>query len=138
MIEFCNKFDILKIFFKYLSDYKPTVLDLSILPDVFYQTAVSMSQKNISHYLQNIIFIDGNMRKFNYGTKKNQEIYHNDKPPIYDLGVWGNKTKKPIIIYYGQYDRLSTKEDNLNLVEKNKKGNICHFEIPEYGHLSFI
>ncbi len=81
---------------------------------------------------------EGEMRKYDYGVKKNREIYDSDKPPRYDLGVWSRITKKPIIIYYGDNDLFSTIDDNLNLINLNKNGNLSSYEIPEYGHSSFI
>jgi len=75
----------------------------------------------------------GKFQAFDFGKKKNQQKYHQDKPTQYDL----SKIDTPIQFYYGGKDWLASPEDVQKLVPKVR--NVQGYTLlPEFNHFDFI
>lgn len=68
-----------------------------------------ISAKQGFHYSQLIRARD--FRKYNYGPKRNQELYGQKKPPSYNL----KKVTAPVFIHFGYNDQTSTPSDAIKL-----------------------
>lgn len=80
---------------------------------------------------------DQKIFKYDYGTKKNKEVYGTEIPPQYDL----TKINVPMRMIQGSLDGVSSYEGALslaNLVNKhNKNENIKAYKLEGWTHLAF-
>lgn len=85
------------------------------------------------HYLQ--LYKSHKFRQFDYGTKKNQQIYNQDTPPDYDL----SKITARTYTYSGANDALCGPRDVDTLV-KNMPYLVEDYRVPDptWNHMDFI
>jgi len=78
---------------------------------------------------------NGGFSKYDYGKKKNLEVYGEEVPPDYKLSELGDVN---IAVFYGGADKLTCPCDVERLISElpNKPVNV-HYE-PEYAHLDFV
>ena len=88
-------------FFKIIFTKTPKNMLYKEIPDIFYKTVSPRSSlKCAEHYRQSVVRDSDRMHKFDYGAKKNLEIYGQEIPPYYDF----EKVKVPTYVYYGDSD----------------------------------
>lgn len=80
-------------------------MGLSITPE-------PTSVKTILHFAQ-LLTNDDEFTLYDYGKKKNLQLYNSEKPPQYPIG----DISVPFYVIYGESDNLASKEVN------NKKIN---------------
>ncbi|KAF2895438.1 hypothetical protein ILUMI_10736, partial [Ignelater luminosus] len=111
--------------------------DPETLPVTLIQNSDATSTKAMSHMIQ-LASNDGKFEQFDYGQKKNMEIYGTYDPPIYDL----SKFRVPVYIIRGENDLLSTKENierlNASLPEKVKAFDIYVVQDDKFNHGDFL
>ena len=56
----------------------------------FLYVPVGTSSKNIIHWMQ--MYNTKRLARYDYGEKKNMQIYGTKEPPIYDLSIFQQKT----------------------------------------------
>lgn len=97
---------------KLISEMNNTVNNLDRLPVIMAHFPSGSSTKNFIHFQQ---FVKNDVfNKFDYGKKKNQAIYGQDKPPVYNLSA----ITFPVHLYVGKYDRLADVEDATRLYKE--------------------
>jgi lysosomal acid lipase/cholesteryl ester hydrolase len=75
-----------------------------MLPVILGHTPAGSSTHTIIHFAQGVN--SGNFCPFDYGKKKNMQIYGQDEPPPYNL----KKVKAPVALFWAENDWLSAKQ----------------------------
>ncbi len=70
------------------------------------------SLRNMDHFEQ--IIRSGKFAKYDWGAKKNMQIYGTKEPPIYNL----TKIEFPVHLFVGEYDRLADVKDAERLLKE--------------------
>jgi alpha-beta hydrolase superfamily lysophospholipase len=86
----------------------------------------------MAHWAQAIR--SGKFCKYDYGTKKNREIYGQEEPPEYQFSTLDGAN---IAVFYGGSDKLTCPEDVENMINKLPEAKCVQFE-PDYAHLDFV
>ncbi|XP_067629569.1 lipase 3-like [Eurosta solidaginis] len=91
------------------------------------------SSNQIIHFLQ--LFVSRKFQQFDYGIKKNREIYNQDTPPEYDL----KKITARTFLYSGANDAMCVPRDVDTLV-KNMPRHVKDYRVPEltWNHMDFV
>eukprot|EP00339_Tiarina_fusa_P023334 CAMPEP_0117053532 /NCGR_PEP_ID=MMETSP0472-20121206/37029_1 /TAXON_ID=693140 ORGANISM="Tiarina fusus, Strain LIS" /NCGR_SAMPLE_ID=MMETSP0472 /ASSEMBLY_ACC=CAM_ASM_000603 /LENGTH=364 /DNA_ID=CAMNT_0004768629 /DNA_START=113 /DNA_END=1207 /DNA_ORIENTATION=+ len=93
------------------------------------------STQNIHHWAQMVK--DPTFQKMDFGSKRNQEIYGQAQPPVYDLN---NLPKDlPMMLYSGSHDELADPDDVQTLVTtlEGIVESLYWKEVRKYAHLDF-
>eukprot|EP01080_Neovahlkampfia_damariscottae_P006626 gene6626-10792_t len=112
--------------------FMDTDLDLECLPLLSQTEPSPTSAKNMVHWTQ--LIRSGKFHDFDFGKEMNLRIYGYEYPPLFDI----SKIETPIMLFYGEFDKLATPTD----VEKNVIPNIkklVHSEnIKNFKHNDFV
>lgn len=84
------------------------------------------------HYLQE--YESGDFRRFDYGKRKNENVYGQNMPTNYDIENIEAKT----YFYYGDNDRMASVEDVLRMAAQIKNIEMRHIPIPKWNHFDFV
>lgn len=76
------------------------------------------------------------MTWYDYGKRKNSELYGSEEAPVVDLTAIG--VDIPIAMFSGNYDMLCEFKDVLWLYDQINKDAVVHFELKDYGHESYF
>ena len=76
-------------------------LNTTLLEAITHHTPAGASVNTVAQYGQMIN--SANLRAFNFGKKKNKEVYGTPDPPVYDV----KKATAPIVAYWGDNDWLA-------------------------------
>ena len=76
----------------------------TMLPMILGHFPAGSSTRTLLHYAQCVK--SGEFRKYDFGKKKNQEVYGQKDPPLYDL----SKVVAPVALYWGENDALGPPE----------------------------
>lgn len=79
----------------------------------------------------------GTMRKFNYGKRKNNQLYGVDHPPAYCLNHLRTLPFNTYI-FKGQKDAVMNDKDFRTLVSQFHEDRIFTYELPDYNHLDYV
>ncbi|KAL1429425.1 hypothetical protein MTO96_002472 [Rhipicephalus appendiculatus] len=95
---------------------------------------VGSSSRNVLHFAQ--VFRAKNLVRFNYGEKKNKDLYGQADPPPYPL----EKVRVPFAIYQGEGDIFADPQDVQDLAERLQEVLVRRkiMPDPDFGHLDFI
>lgn len=88
----------------------------------------------MEHYAQ--VVKDKRFQYYDYGSKKNQEIYNQDTPPAIPVDNIANFS---IGLFVGKTDELATVIDNewlKDILEDN--GSLGAYHLYDFGHISFF
>ncbi|XP_014616133.1 PREDICTED: lipase 3-like [Polistes canadensis] len=149
--EFFPQSSILKFFVKYscdLSSLGATVcsnvlflitgfdkaqMNNTLLPVILSHVPAGTSTKTFIHLLQGVK--SANFRQFDYGAKRNLQIYNNITPPEYNIST----ITVPMALYYAPNDWLVNVKDVLNL-SKELRNVVDKYKIPfeKFNHLDFL
>ena len=122
----CDKF--ISIFF----DKDPSQIDREELNHYLKHNPSRTSTKSIEHIAQLGSHSGGQLRKFDYGRKRNQEVYRSDTPPAYNMSNIATK----VYLHYGDNDFLCTDKSIKTLITAFKVSKTRFYR--GWGHLSFI
>jgi len=128
----CNYFpSICEFSLKYITDGDPSVNDRSVLRIYMGHFPGGLSVKILEHELQ--LFRAGKFQYFDYGAKKNMEVYGQETPD--EIPVQ-NINNIPIAMFVGNSDLLGDVTDNQWL--RDQLGdNVIFYKEYDYGCASF-
>ncbi|KAF6772794.1 Lysosomal acid lipase/cholesteryl ester hydrolase [Paragonimus kellicotti] len=115
-----------------IAGYDSANTNTTRLPVYVAHTPAGTSTQNIVHYCQSIM--NDRFQQFDYGKKKNMEIYGQPTPPEYDL----SNITVPTVVFSGGHDWLAVKKDILRLVDRLGKAVISYTHFDDYNHLDFV
>ncbi|XP_016959939.2 lipase 3-like [Drosophila biarmipes] len=118
-----------------LASSKPSkYMNQSIIPLLLSTHPAAISSRQPKHFLQ--LKRAGKFQQFDYGKKKNLQVYKQPSPPEYPLK--NVHPKAPIHIYYSVGDTMTSESDVLKLI--STLGKVVAHRIPytEWGHSDFI
>ena len=101
----------------------------------FLYVPAGTSSKNIRHWMQ--MYNTKRLARYDYGEKKNMEIYGTKKPPIYDLSIF-TKYKVKSFLYTSDSDPFSNIEDLNHLTKYLNKKYVTIRRLNNYNHLDFL
>ena len=105
----------------------------TLLPVILNHTPAGTSSKTLVHYAQEIE--SGRFRQFDYGSKRNMEVYNSTEPPDYDL----SRITTPIVLFCGNNDWLSSAVDVMRLSEELPYAPVI-YKVPfqKFNHIDFL
>ncbi|KAF5398942.1 Gastric triacylglycerol lipase [Paragonimus heterotremus] len=115
-----------------IAGYDSANTNTTRLPVYVAHTPAGTSTQNIVHYCQSIM--SNRFRQFDYGKKKNMQIYGQPTPPEYDL----SNITVPTVVFSGGHDWLAVKKDTLRLIDRIEKAVISYTHFDHYNHLDFV
>lgn len=92
---------------------------------------------SLIHYAQLFNSIFGNSREFrayDYGEKKNWEVYGRATPKVWDLG----EVKTDVVLVGGQSDDLGDMTDVGHLKDDLKNAKVDFYSLDHWDHITFI
>ncbi|XP_076243069.1 lipase 3 [Calliopsis andreniformis] len=105
----------------------------TLMPVILSHTPAGTSSKTLVHYAQEIE--SGYFRKYDYGERKNLEVYNSTLPPKYDL----SKIKVPITLFCGDNDWLSSTADVTRLSDELPyKPTMYKVPFENFNHIDFL
>lgn len=105
----------------------------TLLPVILNHTPAGTSSKTLIHYAQGIK--SGEFKQYNYGAKRNMEVYNSSEPPKYNL----SKITMPITLFCGNNDWLSSPIDVMQLSnELPEKPIIYKVPFAKFNHIDFL
>uniref|UniRef100_T1GDZ4 Lipase domain-containing protein n=1 Tax=Megaselia scalaris TaxID=36166 RepID=T1GDZ4_MEGSC len=110
-------------------------LNASLIPEIAKVAPAGSSFRQILHYFQE--HLSGKFREWDYGPKKNKEVYGKEEPPEYPV----DKIKAPTHFYYSKNDFMSSDVDVEKLAKKMKKEYVRElYLIPDhkFTHLDYL
>ena len=129
---FCVKTSVVcKFFFHMTTDKDPNFLDFENMKHYLSYIPSGASRMSFQHYTQLMFTQSPKFAKYDYGKKKNLEIYGTETPPVYDI----SKIKTKTAIFYGDNDNLCTL-DNVGFINDIKK-DIENYYMDQWGHLEY-
>ncbi|XP_044763870.1 lipase member K-like [Coccinella septempunctata] len=105
--------------------------DERIFP-MLINTLTSSSVMQALHYAQNID--SGRFRQWDFGKKKNMEIYGQIEPPDYPV----EKIEVPVAIYYSSSDIMAFPEDEEEMCRRLKNCIKYKMANPNWNHFNFL
>ncbi|KAJ7377378.1 hypothetical protein OS493_029738 [Desmophyllum pertusum] len=106
--------------------------NMSRVPVYLSNFPAGTSFKNIIHFGQ-VSHSSGRCQMFDYGRKGNQQHYHQDSPPVYDV----TKMTTPTAFFFGGRDTLSNATDVERLMPEIPHLKF-HENIPRWNHVDFV
>ncbi|XP_011296882.1 lipase 3-like [Fopius arisanus] len=108
-------------------------LDLDIIPNLVAHFPAGSSSKALLHYLQ--VHNSGQFRAYDYGIRKNLEVYHTIQPPVYDA----SQMNVPMFFFYSLNDWLAPQQDVKSFYNElpNKYG-IAEINYRSFSHEDFL
>ncbi|KAH8295081.1 hypothetical protein KR018_006878 [Drosophila ironensis] len=90
-----------------------------------------ISTDQVLHYMQE--FQSGHFRQFDFGTKKNLQVYGSEEPPDYPT----EKITCEMHLWYSDNDEMSAVEDVMRLAATLPNKVMHHMEDPLWDHMDF-
>ncbi|XP_074108237.1 lipase 3-like isoform X1 [Cotesia typhae] len=116
-----------------ISGFDDAQFNQTWLPVILSHTPAGASTKTMVHYAQEIV--SGRFQQYDYGAKKNFELYNSTFPPEYNLA----KIQVPVVFFYADNDWLAAPEDVQNLYSKLPRTYGLHrINFPKFNHLDFL
>lgn len=108
-------------------------INVTNLPVIFAHLPSGASTKQLVHYGQEIV--SGEFQNFDYGAKKNMQMYNSKVPPKYHL----ERVTSPVALFYSTQDWLSNITD-INVLRKILPNVIDAYLVPDkkFNHVDFI
>jgi pimeloyl-ACP methyl ester carboxylesterase len=110
-------------------------INMNKLFSEFLYVPAGTSSKNIRHWMQ--MYKTKRLARYDYGEKKNMEIYGTKNPPIYDLSIF-TKYKVKSFLYTSDSDPFSNIEDLNHLTKYLNKNYVTIRRLNNYNHLDFL
>lgn len=117
---------------EHISDRDPKNLDHEQIEYFLKHFPGRASIQSMEHYAQMIAKEESELRKFDFGPKKNVEVYGSVFPPVYDL----SRIDVPVYMYYGNNDLLSTGPNVAKLESVLRHQKTRYYD--DWGHWSYF
>ncbi|KAJ9595467.1 hypothetical protein L9F63_013378, partial [Diploptera punctata] len=120
-------------FFKTTNFNDDINIDTDILPQIMCYNPTGSSLGTFSHYLQ--LINSGEFQHYDWGKKKNMEVYGSHKPPAYPLC----DINSPIIMVVSQSDQIATYKNARRICEEI--GDNCELYLVQdtsLSHMDFV
>ncbi|XP_015184619.1 PREDICTED: uncharacterized protein LOC107070697 [Polistes dominula] len=116
-----------------LAGFDKAQMNTTLLPVILSHAPAGASTKTLIHFLQEVK--SAKFRQFDYGTKKNRQMYNSIIPPEYNIST----ITVPIALYYGSNDWFINVKD-LFKVSKELKNVIDVYKVPfeKFNHVDFM
>lgn len=116
-----------------LCGFDAVEFNYTLLPVILSHSPAGASTKTLTHYAQEIT--SGYFRQYDYGEKRNQEIYNTTEPPSYEL----SRISVPIAIFYSDNDWLASTLDVQKLLTELKSVRFV-YKVPfkKFNHLDYL
>ena len=101
----------------------------------FLYVPAGTSSKNLRHWMQ--IYNSKRLAKYDYGSKKNLEIYGNQTSPEYDLSKFKNYKVKSLL-YTSDKDPFSNFDDLNHLTKYLNEKYVPIKRMKNYNHMDFL
>ena len=101
----------------------------------FLYVPAGTSSKNLRHWMQ--IYNSKRLAKYDYGSKKNLEIYGNQTSPEYDLSKFKNYKVKSLL-YTSDKDPFSNFDDLNHLTKYLNEKYVTIKRMNNYNHMDFL
>ena len=101
----------------------------------FLYVPAGTSSKNLRHWMQ--IYNSKRLAKYDYGSKKNLEIYGNQTSPEYDLSKFKNYKVKSLL-YTSDKDPFSNFDDLNHLTKYLNEKYVTIKRMKNYNHMDFL
>ncbi|XP_043264592.1 lipase 3-like [Colletes gigas] len=109
------------------------LFNTTLLPTILNHMPAGTSIKTLVHYSQEIS--SGYFRQYDYGGKKNIEIYNSTEPPSYNL----SKIAIPITLIYAQNDWMSSTTDVMRLAnELPSEPTMYIIPYKKFNHVDYV
>nr|XP_037281537.1 gastric triacylglycerol lipase-like [Rhipicephalus microplus] len=108
----------------------PIDINMTRLPVYMGNTPSGTSMRNLLHYAQ--LTKTKRFQKFDWGAKKNWQVYKKLLPPRYNL----KKVTVPVAIYWGDGDVFVTPRD-VALLAKRLPNVVLNYKVPMHGFTHF-
>jgi hypothetical protein len=109
-------------------------IDWWFIKQMYYYQPGGTSAKNLIHWLQ---ILNGPLRQFDYGERKNLAVYNSTEPPYYDLNVF-KQFDIDIFITKSDGDPYCLKHDFEHMMSIFTKSNVTIKELSNYNHLDYL
>jgi pimeloyl-ACP methyl ester carboxylesterase len=117
---------------KLLSDADPSVDNVERFKVTSGHFPAGTSVQNVYYWSQ--MFNNENFPMYDYGKKKNIEIYGTNSPPNYDL----SRITEPVYMFVGESDHLASPPDTATLRAKLTGSSRVEYRRYPLGHGSFL
>ncbi|XP_043071009.1 lipase 3 [Drosophila grimshawi] len=111
--------------------YDADRVNMTAMPDGMATHPAGFSSNQILHYLQEQQ--SGHFRLYDYGTKKNLEVYKSEQPPEYPV----ENISSEVHLWYADNDLMAAVEDVLALADRLPNTELHHMEDPMWDHGDF-
>lgn len=105
-------------------------INVTNLPVIFSHAPSGCSYKQFEHYRQS--YLSKKFRRYDYGKKKNSEVYGSEVPPDYAV----EKITVPMDLFYSNSDWIATGRDAVIMGRKLRNANLHYIE--SFNHLDFL
>jgi hypothetical protein len=90
---------------------------------------------NLKHWIQ--LTKSAELRKFDFGRKKNLQIYGTEEPPAYEFGALKKHTFNKYL-FRGSKDAVISELDFDLLLSKLEPNSTFNYLLEDYAHLDYI
>ncbi|XP_017856330.1 PREDICTED: lipase 3 [Drosophila arizonae] len=111
--------------------YAGNRVNMTAMPDGMATHPAGCSTNQMLHYLQEQQ--SGHFRQYDYGPKKNLEIYQSEVPPDYPV----ESISSEVHLWYSDNDDMAAVEDVLALSDRLPNMELHHMEDPLWDHGDF-
>ncbi|XP_012138710.1 lipase 3-like [Megachile rotundata] len=118
--------------FFFVAGFDRAQFNYTLLPTILNNTPAGTSFRTMCHYAQEIH--SGYFRQYDFGVKKNLELYHHPSPPKYDV----TKIKVPIHLFHGDNDWLASPIDVQRLHEELPNSTLYKVPLRSFNHIDFM
>ncbi|XP_066143555.1 uncharacterized protein [Euwallacea fornicatus] len=116
-----------------IGSHRSYIIDTEIMQLIISSIPVRMSTQQVIHFLDN--YVNGTFKKFDFGLKKNLEIYGQSNPPHYNLSA----VDVPVVFFVADGDSFIQLEDILEVSRQlSTSVNIQKVAYPRFTHIDYI
>ncbi|XP_043071010.1 lipase 3 [Drosophila grimshawi] len=111
--------------------YAGSRVNMTAMPEYLATHPAGCSSNQMLHYVQEQQ--SGHFRLYDYGTKKNLEVYKSEQPPDYPV----ENISSEVHLWFADNDSLAAVEDVMALADRLPNRELHHMEDPMWNHQDF-